>query len=112
LSGEDTLILGLLAIGGHGVVSVISHLCGQDLVAMFDAFTNGDMEKAAALSRQVSPLQPAIFAAPNPVPVKTALALTRLKGKIGAKVRLPLVSLSDEENALLRTRLQAAGYGE
>lgn len=110
LSGEDSFILGLLGIGGHGVISVISHLCGRDLVDMVEAFEKGDHAKAAALSRKVSPLQPALFFRPNPVPVKAALAMTRLKGEISDHVRLPLVTLDDKERAELEQSLREAGY--
>src|SRR5690606_21332209 len=58
LSGEDSHILTLLAQGGHGVISVVSHLCAKDLRAMVDAFHDGDMKEAQRLSRKVSPLQP------------------------------------------------------
>jgi 4-hydroxy-tetrahydrodipicolinate synthase len=110
LSGEDTFILGLLAIGGHGVVSVISHLCGSDLVAMFDAFHAGKHDEAARLSAKITPLQPALFFRPNPVPTKAALAMGRLEGKMGPHVRLPLLELTAEEREDLAGRLQAAGY--
>ena len=110
LSGEDTFILGLLAIGGHGVISVISHLCADDLVAMKAAFLAGDLPRAQALSRQVSRLQPALFFRANPIPVKAALAKTRLEGKITAQVRPPLYRLDDDEQATLDAALEAAGY--
>ena len=110
LSGEDTFILGLLGIGGHGVISVISHLCCRDLVDMVDAFRAGDNARAQALSRKVSPLQPALFFRPNPVPTKAALSMGRLKGEISDKVRLPLVELDEGERVELQQKLDAAGY--
>ncbi len=111
LSGDDGLILGLLAVGGHGVVSVISHLCASDLKAMINAFHAGDRQTAAKLSHKVRPLTPAMFFRPNPVPVKAALALTRLKGKMHDTVRLPLVALDDKDRTTLKDALAAAGYG-
>lgn len=111
LSGEDGVILGLLGIGGHGVISVISHLCAGDLRAMFDAFAAGEMQKAQALSRKVSPLQPPLFFRSNPVPTKAALVMTRMKGMMKEHVRLPLVGLNDDDTTQLGEMLNAAGYG-
>lgn len=107
LSGEDSFILPLLGMGGHGVISVISHLCAKDLVDMKAAFDQGDLEKAQALARKVSPLQPALFFRSNPIPVKTAMAL---QGKMKEVFRLPLCPLSDADKAELRRRLADAGY--
>lgn len=108
LSGEDTHILTLLAQGGHGVISVISHLCAKDLAAMLKAWDAKDTAEAARLSRKVSPLQPALFFRANPIPVKTALAM---RGKMKEVFRLPLCPLDDAEKAELKDRLQKAGYG-
>jgi 4-hydroxy-tetrahydrodipicolinate synthase len=108
MSGEDTHILTLLAQGGHGVTSVISHLCAKDLVDMVDAFAAGRNADAAALSRKVSPLQPALFFRTSPLPVKTALAM---RGKVKEVFRLPLCPLNDDEKAELTRRLAEAGYG-
>lgn len=110
LSGDDGNILAMLSIGGHGVVSVISHLCGSDLKAMFTAHMAGDKKQAVHLSHKVRPLTPALFFRPNPVPTKAALALTRLKGKMSPHVRLPLVGLNAEQQATLQSTLSAAGY--
>lgn len=108
LSGEDAHILTLLAQGGHGVISVISHLCAKDLADMLKAWEARDVEEAARLSRKVSPLQPTLFFRSNPIPVKTALAL---RGKMKEVFRLPLCPLSDAEKAELQERLSKAGYG-
>jgi 4-hydroxy-tetrahydrodipicolinate synthase len=107
LSGDDGHILSLLGQGGHGVISVISHLCAEDLRAMFDAWHEGDVKEAQRLSRKVSPLQPALFFTANPIPVKTALAL---QGKMKESFRLPLCPLDDDGRAELRQRLADAGY--
>lgn len=108
LSGEDSHVLTLLAQGGHGVISVISHLCAKDLAAMLKAWDARDTAEAARLSRKVSPLQPALFFRANPIPVKTALAM---RGKMKEVFRLPLCPLDDAEKAELKDRLQKAGYG-
>jgi 4-hydroxy-tetrahydrodipicolinate synthase len=108
LSGEDTFILALLGIGGHGVISVISHVCAKELVEMVEAFGAGKMAEAQRLSRRVTPLQPILFFRSNPVPVKNAL---HLQGKLpNAHVRLPLVDLNDEDRAELKARLTETGW--
>lgn len=107
LSGEDGFILPLLGMGGHGVISVISHVCAKDLVEMVEAFDRGDLMTAQALARKTSRVFPVLFCRSNPIPVKTALAL---QGKVKEVFRLPLCPLSAEEKAELERRLEEAGY--
>jgi 4-hydroxy-tetrahydrodipicolinate synthase len=85
--GDDHMYLPSLAIGGHGLISVVGHLCGRELRAMGDAFDAGDVETAARIHRDLWPLITALFATTNPIPVKWAM------GTYGFKVgpcRLPL----------------------
>lgn len=105
LSGDDGLILGLLAIGGHGVISVTSHLCARELSAMVSAFRAGRIAEAQALSRRTSPLANILFFRSNPIPVKTALAL---QGALGVRenFRAPLCPLDEGERAQLRKMLE------
>jgi 4-hydroxy-tetrahydrodipicolinate synthase len=111
LSGDDGHILSLLAIGGDGVVSVTSHLCARELVQMVKAFDEGKLSEAQRLSRLTSPLSVSMFFRSNPIPVKTALAITgRGGGRIAARFRLPLCPLSDDENTQLRKMLVADGW--
>lgn len=107
LSGDDGFILGLVAIGGHGVISVTSHLCAKELVEMLAAFHANDHAHAQALSRRTSPLADALFFRSNPIPVKTALAL---KGQMKASFRAPLCPLADDELAQLKKLLAEAGW--
>jgi 4-hydroxy-tetrahydrodipicolinate synthase len=107
LSGDDGFILGLLSIGGHGVISVTSHLCAKDLVEMMAAFHAGDHTRAQALSRKTSPLADALFFRSNPIPVKTALAL---QGMMKANFRSPLCPLLEDELAQLKKLLAEAGW--
>jgi 4-hydroxy-tetrahydrodipicolinate synthase len=110
-SGDDGHILSLLALGGDGVISVTSHLCGKELVQMVKAFDDGDILGAQALSRKTSPLSTTIFFRSNPIPVKTALALTgRGGGKISARFRLPMCPLDEGELAQLKKMLAADGW--
>lgn len=107
LSGDDGHILTLLAQGGHGVISVISHLCAVELRAMFEAWQAGDHAKAQALSRRLRPLASTLFFRSNPLPVKTALAMS---GRLQEVFRLPLCPLAENERAELHHRLVAAGF--
>jgi len=93
-SGDDSLTIPVLAIGGTGVVSVASHIIGNEMQEMINHFKQGHVKEAAKLHRQLLPLMKALFAAPSPAPVKAALNLTGIQ--VGG-VRLPLVSLNDEE---------------
>jgi 4-hydroxy-tetrahydrodipicolinate synthase len=107
LSGDDGLILGLLALGGHGVISVISHLCAKELAQMTKAFHDGNLAEAQKLSKRTSPLQSILFFRTSPIPVKTALAW---KGICKKSFRLPLCPLDDGEEAQLKKMLSAEGW--
>ncbi|MGG4000709.1 4-hydroxy-tetrahydrodipicolinate synthase [Anoxybacillus kestanbolensis] len=102
-SGDDGLTLPVLAIGGKGVVSVASHIIGNEMKEMIEAFMSGDNKKAATIHQQLLPIMKALFAAPSPVPVKTAL---QLKGLDVGSVRLPLVPLTEQERLQLMHVLQ------
>lgn len=93
-SGDDGLTLPLLSIGGSGVVSVASHVVGSEMQKMIAAFDAGRTKEAAAMHRAFIPLFGALFASPNPVPVKYALQKHNIDT---GGVRLPLVGY-DEEN--------------
>ncbi len=97
-SGDDSLTLPLLSVGGTGVISVASHVIGPEMQEMVGAFLEGDLKKAARMHQELLPIMTALFAAPNPVPVKTAL---QLKGIDVGSVRLPLVPLTEEERTKL-----------
>jgi len=102
-SGDDGLTLPVLAIGGSGVVSVASHIIGNEMKKMIEAFMRGDNREAAAMHQRLLPMMKALFAAPSPVPVKTAL---QLKGLDVGSVRLPLVPLTEQERLQLMHVLQ------
>ncbi|MDG5789006.1 4-hydroxy-tetrahydrodipicolinate synthase [Evansella sp. AB-P1] len=102
-SGDDSLILPIMSIGGVGVVSVASHVLGNELQEMIQAFEGGNIKKAARMHQTLLPKIKGLFMAPNPTPVKTAL---QLKGLDVGGVRLPLVPLTSEQRHLLSTLLQ------
>ncbi|WP_203247332.1 4-hydroxy-tetrahydrodipicolinate synthase [Sporosarcina beigongshangi] len=100
-SGDDGLTIPVLAIGGAGVVSVSSHVVGNEMQTMIKNFKMGNIKEAAADHRKLLPIMKALFAAPNPSPVKAAL---NLKGIPVGGVRLPMIPLNDEQlHSLQRT---------
>ena len=102
-SGEDNLTLPILAVGGSGVVSVASHLVGQKLQTMIQAFTSGEVVKARDIHYQLLPLFKILFCTTNPIPVKTALAL---QGWSVGGLRPPLCNLSADLQSNLEQVLQ------
>ena len=101
-SGDDGITLPVLAIVGAGVVSVASHIIGNEMQQMIAAFEAGELAKAAKLHQKLLPIMKGLFAAPSPVPVKTAL---QLKGLDVGSVRLPLVPLTEQERIELMNLL-------
>ncbi|MCG9896319.1 MAG: 4-hydroxy-tetrahydrodipicolinate synthase [Fimbriimonadaceae bacterium] len=98
-SGDDGLTLAVLALGGYGLVSVASHLVGREYREMIECF-EADPARARAIHHKVEPLVRALFACPNPVPVKTLVADHLVE--FSSRVRLPLVPLDQTEEARLR----------
>ena len=99
-SGDDYLTLPMLAIGATGVVSVSSHIIGNEMQEMIKAYQSGETEKAALMHQRLLPVMNGMFIAPNPTPVKTAL---QMKGIDVGSVRLPLVPLTGQERENLST---------
>lgn len=101
--GDDGLTIPFLSVGATGVVSVASHIIGEEMQDMVRLFKDGQVEKAQALHLELLPTMEAMFAAPSPAPVKAALEMRNLP--VGG-VRLPLLPLSDEERTTLETTIQ------
>jgi 4-hydroxy-tetrahydrodipicolinate synthase len=95
-SGDDGLTIPVLSVGGVGIVSVASHVIGNEMQEMVSAFLNGDIKEAAKKHQQLLPLMEGLFKAPSPAPVKTAL---QVKGLDVGSVRLPLVPLNEQERS-------------
>lgn len=102
-SGDDGLTLPVLAIGGAGIVSVASHVIGNEMQAMVDAFFSGRNADAAKMHQRLLPVMEGLFAAPSPAPVKTAL---QLKGLDVGSVRLPMVPLTEQERSAVAKLFQ------
>ena len=97
-SGDDSLTLPMMSVGAHGVISVASHLFGSEIKSMIRNFKTGDVNAARNMHKKLYPVFKNLFMAPNPTPVKAALAY---KGLISDYVRKPLVTLTDEEKVTL-----------
>lgn len=105
LSGDDFTVLPTMAIGGKGVISVVSNFMPREMHEMCKAWFDGDIKEAQRLHYKMLPLCHACFLESNPIPVKHTLALM---GKIGAEVRLPLWPLSQPNEEKLKTVLKQA----
>ncbi|NYT07978.1 MAG: 4-hydroxy-tetrahydrodipicolinate synthase, partial [Methanomicrobiales archaeon] len=99
ISGDDNLTFPILALGGSGVISVAANIEPGRMVAMFDAFCEGDFESALDLHYELSPLLRSMFIDTNPIPVKKAV---ELRGMAAGPVRLPLDELDEVKTGQLR----------
>ncbi|MFD2923804.1 4-hydroxy-tetrahydrodipicolinate synthase [Halobacillus naozhouensis] len=101
-SGDDGMTLPVMSVGGAGVVSVASHIIGNEMQHMVTSFLNGQVKEAAAAHRTLLPVMNALFAAPSPSPVKAAL---NMRGIQVGDVRLPMLPLTKEEKDTLQKTL-------
>lgn len=93
-SGDDSLTLPMLSLGAQGVISVASHFLGIEIKSMIRNFKTGDIKAAFNMHRKLYPAFKKLFMAPNPVPIKAALAHMEI---IADYVRQPLVELTADE---------------
>jgi 4-hydroxy-tetrahydrodipicolinate synthase len=105
-SGDDALTLPMLSVGAVGVISVASHLVGARIAEMIAAFGKGDVEGAAAIQRELTPLFEVLFVTSNPIPLKAALAMI---GQPAGDPRLPLVPATEAERSKVRAVLDRMG---
>jgi len=105
-SGDDSLTLPLLAVGGQGVISVASHVAGPLIQQMVQAFQSGQVQVASELHLRLFPLFKALFTMTNPIPVKAAL---RLQGWAVGSPRSPLCDITPEAEAIVKTALSDLG---
>ena len=106
LSGDDSLTLPVMALGGDGVISVTSNVTPRLMAQLCDACTANDFASARKLHRKLQPWMAAAFIEPNPIPAKAALAMM---GMMENCLRLPLVPLSESNATALRASLASAG---
>jgi 4-hydroxy-tetrahydrodipicolinate synthase len=105
ISGDDTLTLPILAIGGAGSIAVLSNLLPQQLVALVRAARANDFASARAAYYELAPLMRAMYCETNPIGIKAALALT---GACSEELRLPLTKMTDANRERLRVALANA----
>lgn len=101
-AGNDDMATPVIALGGKGVISVLSNILPTETQALARAALDGDFDTAAALQIQLQPLVEALFAEVNPIPVKQAMQFI---GYDCGGCRLPLTPLSDENREKLRALL-------
>ncbi len=105
-SGDDPLTLPVLAVGGHGVISVSAHMAGRAIQSMVQHWLQGDIQFAQKCHDSLFVLSKALFSAPSPAPVKHAL---RWRGLDTGGVRLPLTGLDPATVAQLEAVLTSSG---
>ncbi len=106
VSGDDSLTLPIMSVGGQGVISVLSNLLPGRIKTMVAAAQAGDYATAREHHLALFPLVKAMFVETNPVPIKKAMAMV---GKDTGELRLPLCDMDDASLAVLRDAMQGAG---
>jgi len=106
LSGDDVMTLPMMALGGHGVVSVVANVAPRETATLVTSAAKGDFAQARTLHRRLLPLVNALFLETNPIPVKTALALM---GRCTDELRLPLCGMQVETREKLTAALKRHG---
>ncbi len=105
-SGNDDQVLGVLAFGGKGVISVSANVIPKEKHDMVMLYLNGEREKALELQNKYLDMENAMFIDVNPIPVKEAM---NLMGKNVGECRLPLVKMEDAKIEKLRKELEKVG---
>jgi len=102
LSGDDSLTLPLLVVGGKGIISVIANIIPKELKEMCDKFFTGDLKGALKLHQKLFPLCQAMFVETNPIPVREAMNL--LGWDVG-RSRLPLTPIGEKAKEKLKEEM-------
>jgi len=106
ISGDDSLTLPILAIGGVGIISVVANIVPKDVAELVAEFQRRNIERAQELHYKLIPLIKAVFIETNPIPVKTAMGLM---GLCSADLRLPMCPMSEQNLELLKKALRDYG---
>lgn len=104
-SGNDDSALALMALGGHGVISVTANVAPAEMAALCRAALSGDFQTARRINRQLLPLHLRLFVEANPIPVKWALSTM---GRIAPGIRLPMTPLDASREGTVREALRLA----
>jgi len=103
LAGDDAITLPLLTLGGKGVISTSSNLVPHAMVGIYDAFRAGRLDEARHIHESLLPLFDLLFCETNPIPIKAAQAL---RGKIANELRLPLLPMTERNQARLEAQMK------
>jgi 4-hydroxy-tetrahydrodipicolinate synthase len=106
ISGDDSLTLPVLSIGGIGIISVVANIVPRDVADLVSAFEKGNIKKAQSLHYKLLPLIKACFIETNPIPVKTAMGLL---GLCEPDLRLPMCEMSENNLGKLKKALKDYG---
>jgi 4-hydroxy-tetrahydrodipicolinate synthase len=108
-SGDDSWTLPVLAVGGHGVICVVSHIAGRSMARLIEAYRKGDNGTAREIHHALLPVIKALMTtAANPVPIKSVL---NVMGFSAGPFRLPLVPLTDDQlKSVMKTVREAGEY--
>jgi 4-hydroxy-tetrahydrodipicolinate synthase len=103
ISGDDSLTLPILSIGGTGIISVVANIVPRDVADLVSEFEKGNIKRAQELHYKLLPLIKAVFIETNPIPVKTAMGLM---GMCEPDLRLPMSSMLPENLEKLKKALK------
>lgn len=106
ISGDDSLTLPILSIGGTGIISVVANIVPKDVANLVTEFEKGNIKKAQEIHYKLLPLIKAMFIETNPIPVKTAMGLL---GICEPDLRLPMCAMSPENLEKLKKALKDYG---
>ncbi len=106
-SGTDEITFPLLAVGGVGVISVVSNIAPAETAALTETFLAGDIAASRALQFRLNPLIEALFCETSPIPIKTAMNLLGMRAGL---LRLPLVGMAPENVDKLVKAMRDFGF--
>ncbi|MFA5349961.1 MAG: 4-hydroxy-tetrahydrodipicolinate synthase [Candidatus Omnitrophota bacterium] len=106
ISGDDSLTLPVMSIGGTGIISVVANIVPSDVANLVSAFEKGNIKKAQSLHYKLLPLIKACFVETNPIPIKTAMGLL---GLCDPDLRLPMCEMSQDNLGKLKKALKDYG---
>jgi 4-hydroxy-tetrahydrodipicolinate synthase len=107
LSGDDSLTLPIMAVGGHGVISVVGNIVPKDMIALVAAMGKGQLAEAQKWHRKLFPLcRDMLGLATNPIPIKAAM---KMLNRDSGEMRLPMTTLEDDGVAKLKRTLSEYG---
>lgn len=108
LSGDDSLTLDIMDLGGVGIISVIANIIPNDVVRMVDTYNAGNKDEARAMHKKMANLVSSMFIETNPIPIKKA---AELLGLCSGELRLPLCDMDEENLAVIKQAMADYGLG-